>query len=97
MTETEHELWVVDRVEADRAILVEDATDEGTTVIEIDRSQLGPLAVEGAVLRVPLGAVGEPVWEQATRDAEAEARRRTEAEARLDELRKRDPGGDIVL
>ena len=46
---------------------------------------------------VPLGEVGEPLWGEAQRDLETEAEVRAEAERMLTELRKRDPGGDVVL
>lgn len=90
------EVWVVDRIEAKVVVLVLEAED-GTVVSEVAADLLGDRAVEGAVLRVPLGGVGEPVWERAIRDREAEKVRRAEAEAMLEELRKRDPGGDVSL
>ena len=94
------ETWVVDRVEGPVAVLVsaEEASEEDEpVVVEVASSLLGEHAVEGAVLRVPLGDVGEPVWDAAERDTDAEEARRAEGEAMLERLKRRDPGGDVVL
>jgi hypothetical protein len=104
----EEEVWVVDRVEGRIAVLVEErgaeALDQrdsdsspGPVVVEVAAELLGDHAVEGAVLRVPLGAVGEPAWEKASRDTAAEKARREEGEAAIERLKRRDPGGDIAL
>lgn len=92
--EAQWETWVVDRIVDGLAILV-DEVDE--IVVEVAADLLGDHAVEGAVLSVPLGSVGEPVWQDAERDTGEEEARRSEAEATLDELKRRDPGGDIEL
>ena len=94
MSQPTHEIWVVDRVENGIAVLVE---DEGEIVAEVAIEVLGGAAVEGAVLIVPLGSVGEPEWGRAQRDRDAEEELRAEAEARLERLRDRDPGGDVAL
>ena len=95
MSEVEDgEMWVVDRVKGAVAVLVED--EEGI-VVEVATSLLGELAIEGAVLLVPLGTVGEPRWADAVRDMTEEATRREEGEGVIDELRRRDPGGDVIL
>ena len=101
----EAETWVVDRVEGAVAVLVavddpdadDPDQDDEPVVVEVAASLLGEHAVEGAVLRVPLGAVGEPVWDAAERDIDAERTRRAEGEAALERLKRRDPGGDVVL
>jgi len=94
VTEPTIERWVVDRVEGGIAVVVQ---EDDEIVVEVGVAELGSLAVEGAVLRVPLGTVGEPVWADAERDPEAEAARRSEGDERIAELQKRDPGGDIKL
>ena len=68
VSEQDFETWVVDRIDGEIAILVE---SEGEIVVEVSARMLGDNAVEGAVLTVPLGLVGEPVWEKAHRDEEA--------------------------
>ena len=93
----EPEVWVVDSIEDGVAVLVEAGDTEELAVIEMAAELLGVSAVEGAVLVVPLGDVGEPMWDQAQRDREAEEELEAEAERVIDELKKRDPGGDVVL
>ncbi len=90
---TDTEYLVLDRYEAEIAVLVPD--DGG--VVEVDRSQLPTGAKPGMVLRVTRDEAGELLWGEAQVDVEATAKRLEEAEAILSELRKRDPGGDIVL
>ena len=93
----EPEVWVVDSIEDGVAVLVEAGDAEELALIEMAAELLGVAAVEGAVLVVPLGDVGEPIWDQAQRDREAEEELKAEAERVIDELKKRDPGGDVVL
>lgn len=52
---------------------------------------------EGSVLRVPLGRDGAPVWADAVVDEAVRRARIEEAERLLDELKRRDPGGDIAV
>ena len=61
------EMWIVDHVRDRVAILVEATEEDDPAVIEVAVGLLGPHAVDGAVLVVPLGDVGEPVWDQARR------------------------------
>lgn len=97
--EARSEVWVVDRLEGPVAVLVEDvAENDGTrAVVEVAAELLGKNAVEGAVLRVPVGRVGEPVWEEAERDTDEEEARLAAGEAAIERLKKRDPGGDVIL
>lgn len=90
---TEPELWVVDRFEDGVAVLVAD--DGG--VIEVEAGRLPRRVASGDVLRISRDAQGVIRWGSVEVDAEATAARRTEAEDILDELRRRDPGGDVVL
>lgn len=82
----------VDRVEGKIAVLI---ADDGS-VHEVRVAELGPNAREGAVLRIPL-ADGAPQWALATRDRAEEASRLQSARARLERLRRDDPGGDLSL
>ena len=88
------EIWVVDRIEADTAVLVEDET--GRT-LEVARSLISVSVDEGSVLRVPVAEEGEPDWGLAEPDEELRRRRLAEARDVLEELKTRDPGGDVVL
>lgn len=84
--------YAVDRIEEHMAVLI---ADDGT-VHEVRSAELGVNAREGAVLRVPL-ANGAPQWALAERDRVEEASRSMAAQARLEQLRRDDPGGDLSL
>lgn len=86
-------IWVVDRVEPPVAVLIAD-DDERQMDVPLRRLPAG--LQSGAVLRVPMSDTG-PHWEGATADEELRRARLREAEAALARLRRRDPGGDIVL
>jgi hypothetical protein len=92
MSEPER-IWVVDRVEGRIAVLVADDNEE---TLDVLLGVLPPGSREGSVLRVGESA-GEPLWASAVLDEEFRLERLRQAEAVLDDLRKRDPGGDIVL
>ena len=87
-------IWVVDRIEADTAVLVEDGTSR---ILEVSRSLISVGIDEGAVLRVPVTEEGGPGWGLAEPDEELRQRRLDEAGDILEQLKKRDPGGDVVL
>jgi len=97
MKNSEPEVWIVDTITDGVAVLVEASDDDEPALIEMAADLLGDLAIEGAVLIVPLGSVGDPLWDQAERDAEAEKQLRAEAERILKKLKKRDPGGNVSL
>ncbi len=83
-------LYVVDRIDGEVAVLIDE--DQGSVDAPLDRFQL-PLH-EGLALRVPIGDKGAPPWGKAEIDRrEADVR---EAEDMLEELRGRDPGGDVA-
>jgi len=82
----------VDRIEGSYAVVVADSG----TVYQVPIRLLGQRVGEGAVLRVPV-VDDTPHWERAERDRVEEARRRAEAKARLETLRRTDDGGDVVL
>jgi hypothetical protein len=90
----EPSFYAVDRFEGDLAVIVDDSGD----TLEVRRSLLPEDTEEGSVLRVwPDDGSGGPDWATAElADDEAEARLERARET-LGELKKRDPGGDIVL
>jgi len=85
--------YTVDRIRKDRAAVVGDAGDE----VDVPRADLPADLVEGAVLRVPFDEEGALDWAAARVDKEETERRRREAQRIIEELSRRDPGGDIEL
>lgn len=85
--------WTVDRVEAGVAVLIRDT---GEQVTEVPLSGLPAGTREGSVLRVA-DAEGRPDWPSAVLDEELRQARLDEAGRILQRLRRRDPGGDVVL
>ena len=92
MRDTER-IWVVDRIEREVAVLV---ADENQEMLDIALDILTDGLREGSVLKVAEDMDG-PLWASASLDEESKLERLREAEEVLDELRERDPGGDIVL
>ena len=87
-------IWVVDRIEGDTAILVEDGTGRS---LDVSRSLMTIRVDEGTVLRVPVTEEGRPDWRLAAPDEELRRRRLAEARDILEQLKMRDPGGDVEL
>ena len=92
MSESER-IWVVDRGETGVAVLI---ADDNEQTVDVQVSLLPENTSEGSVLLVP-EQVGEPAWSSSRLDEEQRQNRLREAEVALNELRKRDPGGDISL
>jgi len=86
-------IWVVDRVEGRIAVLVADDDEE---TLDVPLNVLPHGLREGTVLRVT-ESEGHPLWASAMLDEELRLRRLRQAETALNELKSRDPGGDIVL
>ena len=87
-------IWVVDRIEGDTVVLVH--TETGRS-LEVSRGLIVVNVDEGAVLRVPVTDEDAPDWSLAVLDEELRRRRLAEAQEILDQLKGRDPGGDVVL
>jgi hypothetical protein len=92
MSESER-TWVVDRIEGEVAVLVADDNQE---TLDMPLNVLPRGLREGTVLRVT-ESKGHPLWTSAMLDEELRLRSLKQAETALDELKNRDPGGDIVL
>ena len=87
------EFWTVDRIEGAYYVLI----DEDGQVVNVDRSTFTHPPAEGDVLEIDTTEESERDWATA-RPAPRETRRRQEdAEARLERLRRKDPGGDIEM
>jgi hypothetical protein len=84
---------VIDRFESALAVLVA----EDGAIVEVPRSSLPQGARSGSVLRITRDATGAVLWGEVQIDEEATAERLAQAESVLEALRKRDPGGDVVL
>jgi hypothetical protein len=104
-------IWVVDRIEGDVVVLVEDGSGASVDVARArlganaeagarggdgGGSDLRASVDEGAVLRVPVVG-GVPDWGRAEADERLRRERLEDARDLLDELKRRDPGGDVVL
>lgn len=88
-------IYVVDRIENGVAVLIPD--DEAFACEDMPVRKLGRRVSEGDVVRVPVRADGSPAWKDVWVDSDQRVERIEQAEARLERLRKRDPGGDVVL
>ena len=85
--------YAVDRLTATTAVLI----DENGNTIAIPKNRLGVTPEEGMVLFIPVDSSGTPNWYEARVDQEAAEEARKEAQKILDELKERDPGGDVKL
>ena len=90
---TEFRHFVVDQVEGNIAVLEGD----GGEVHQLNTSRLPVGTKEGTVLRIGIAADGSIDNTQVELDEEETARRLAQAAELLDELKKRDPGGDVIL
>ncbi len=85
--------YAVDRLDAATAVLI----DEHGNTIAIPKNRLGVALEEGMILFIPIDSSGTPNWYEARVDQEAAEEARKEARKTLDELKERDPGGDVKL
>ena len=90
---TNLEYLTVDRFESGISVLVSDNED----VFEVKRSVLPEGAIPGTVLCVTRNQDGEVLWDEASVDEQATTERLAQAETILEDLRGRDPSGDIAL
>jgi len=85
---------VVDRKEGKVAVLV---ADDGRS-FDVPATDLpSSCRAEGAVLDVPVPSSQTPEWAKAKRNRNEEHKRQQQAAEILENLKKRDPGGDIEL
>jgi hypothetical protein len=85
--------YVVDRIEGELVVLVD---DESGDKVNFDSWELPPVD-EGTVLAVKLDNNGKPQWGSVSVLTDETERRRNLGKQRVEELKKRDPGGDIEL
>lgn len=84
--------FAIDRIDGLRITLVGDDGRRFT----VSPTTLSGGVREGLVLRVPLLANAEPDWSRARVDQQETDRRLADARRRLNKLKERDPGGDVV-
>jgi len=84
--------YVVDRIEGELIVLVDDS---GGDKVNMDSWEL-PVVNEGDVLVVQLQN-DKPQWGKVTVLPEEARKRYEESRKQIEELKKRDPGGDIEL
>jgi hypothetical protein len=87
------EIWIVDRFEGERAVL-ERALHE---MLEVPRALLPARAQEGDALRVTIWTADGESRLSIVRDEAETHRRAGEAGRILQDLKRRDPGGDVKL
>ena len=85
-------VYVVDRIEGELVVLIDDETGDQ---VNMESWEL-PAVDEGMVLKVSFQN-DRPKWGSATIDHKETARRKGDAEQILRDLKKRDPGGDLVI
>ncbi len=85
--------YTVDRLSAATAVLI----DVHGNTVAIPKDRLGVAPKEGMILFIPVDSSGTPDWYEARVDQEATEKAREEARKILDELKERDPGGDVKL
>jgi len=87
------QVYAVDRIEGETAVLIGDNGAE----VALPIRNLGCAVTAGVVLRVPLGRDGWPQWRRARVDAAEQALRENRGAEVLEDLRGRDPGGDVSV
>jgi hypothetical protein len=85
--------YAVDRLDAGTVVLVDD--DGRSTALPKSRFCLA--LEEGMILFVPIDGSGTPDWYAARGDHAAADEITQETQGDLDELQRRDPGGDVEL
>lgn len=91
MTTDQH--YAVDRIRHRTALLVDDQERQ----ILVPTSRLPRELAEGQVLLVPVNEAGTADWGRARIDEAEAQRRKAQAEETIEELKERDPGGDVTL
>ena len=85
-------IYVVDRIEQSVAVLV----DDGGRTASVPVGRLPAGTAEGIVLRIPF-TTGVPNWSDAMVDRAETERRREAARRVVEDLKDRDPGGDVQV
>jgi hypothetical protein len=84
--------YAVDRIESGVAVMVDDELNE----LQVNVGQFRAPIKEGTVMKVPDSQNG-PDWSGAIPDEKERERRLSAAQAKLRELQRKDPGGNLSL
>ena len=87
------QILTVDRIEGEVAVLVSDAHRK---IFEVNLEELPEGTKEKSILHV-FERRDQPVWGSAVLDESIEAQKESEAEGIVQDLKQRDPGGDITI
>ena len=86
-------IWAVDRIEGDVAVLVSDTNNR---IVEVNLKKLPKGTKEKSILHI-FERRDQPIWGSAVLDESIEVQRKKEMEAIVEDLKQRDPGGDIKV
>ena len=86
-------IWAVDRIEGEVAVLVSDTSNR---IVEVNLKKLPEGTKEKSILRV-FERKDQPVWSSAVLDESIEVGKESETGRIIEGLKKRDPGGDVVI
>jgi hypothetical protein len=86
-------IWAVDRIEGEVAVLVSDTNNR---IVEVSLKKLPEGTKEKSILHI-FERRDQPIWGSAVLDESIEVQRKKKAEAIVEDLKKRDPGGDIEI
>ena len=87
------QIWAVDRIEGEVAVLVSDTNNR---IVEVSLKKLPKGTKEKSILDI-FERRDQPIWGSAVLDESIEVQRKKEAEAIVEHLKQRDPGGDIKV
>ena len=86
-------IWAVDRIEGDVAVLISDIDNR---TVEVSLKKLPEGTKEKSILHV-FERRDQPVWTSAVLDESIEVQKESESKGIVEDLKQRDPGGDIVI
>jgi len=86
-------IWAVDRIEGDVAVLVSDADSRA---VQVSLTKLPEGTEEKSILHV-FERRDQPVWNSAVLDESIQIEKESDSEEIVEDLKQRDPGGDITI
>ena len=86
-------IWAVDRIEGDVVVLVSDADSRA---VQVSLTKLPEGTEEKSILHV-FERRDQPVWNSAVLDESIQIEKESDSEEIVEDLKQRDPGGDITI